>query len=135
MEKLSENPFYRKKIRNVVIARDTDKSGTITRVDFELSVQRYKELGAPEEKIISFRVACEKYFDTVGLTDDSVSFTYEEYEEILINKTAEAKDRGAAVFYEIFSIIDTKEDRRYHMKSGRLIKGLKYRQSTRKSLF
>ena len=110
MEKLSENPFYRKKIRNAVIARDTDKSGNITRADFELTVQRHKEFGAPEEKLKLLRDTCKAFYDTVGLTDDSKSFTYEEFEDIHIKKIAEVKDQGAAVFHVIFSIIDTSGD-------------------------
>ena len=39
-----ENPFWNKKLDRAIRVRDTDKDGVITRKDFELVAQRYKDL-------------------------------------------------------------------------------------------
>ena len=110
MEKLSENEFYRKKLRLAVKARDTDKDGKITLKDFQLIVQRHKEQGVPEKHLKALRNACNKFCNTVGLTDDSISLTYEDFKEIYIQKIAEVKDKGGAIFRESFNIVDKNEN-------------------------
>ena len=110
MEKLSENAFYRKKLRRAVEARDADKNGLITRADFEKTIQRHRDLGVPEEHLKIVRAMFSKLCDTLGLTDDSISLTYEEFEEIHMSKSEEVKDKGVAVFRELFRSVDIDED-------------------------
>ena len=104
--KLYENEFYRKKLRRAVEVRDADKNGLITRLDFELVVQRHKDLGAPEEHIKRITVEVNKFCNSVGLTDNSVSMTYEEFGDIYVHKM----DKGEILFLEIFHTVDINGD-------------------------
>ena len=57
-----------------------DKDGVITRKDFELVVQRYKDLGGVSGEELQRTQEClMKICDSVGLTDDTKQFTYEEF--------------------------------------------------------
>ena len=75
-----ENPFWNKKFDRAIRVRDTDKDGVITRKDFELVAQRYKDLGdVSGEQLQRVQESLMKLCDSVGLTDDTKQFTYEEF--------------------------------------------------------
>ena len=75
-----ENPFWNKKLDRAIRVRDTDKDGVITRKDFELVAQRYKDLGdVSGEQLQRVLESLMKLCDSVGLTDDTKQFTYEEF--------------------------------------------------------
>ena len=70
---LRKSDFWRKKIRKLVTYRDTDKSGFISRNDFELVVKKYKKsakLSSPE-KVELFSNNMLSFCDKVGLIDES----------------------------------------------------------------
>ena len=51
-DELRESEFYRKKLHRATAMRDVDHDGTLSRHDFELIVQRYRDLiGVPEEQL------------------------------------------------------------------------------------
>ena len=75
-----ENPFWNQKLDRAVRVRDVDKDGVITRKDFELVAQRYKDLGGISgEQLQRIQESLMKMCDSVGLTDDTKQFTYEEF--------------------------------------------------------
>ena len=75
-----ESPFWNKKLDRAIRVRDTDKDGIITRKDFELVAQRYKDLGdVSGEQLQRVQESLMKLCDSVGLTDDTKQFTYEEF--------------------------------------------------------
>ena len=74
-----ESPFWNKKLDRAVRVRDADKDGVITRKDFELVAQRYKDLGVSGEQLQRIRDSLMKMCDSVGLSDETKQFTYEEF--------------------------------------------------------
>ena len=75
-----ESPFWNKKLDRAIRVGDTDKDGVITRKDYELVAQRYKDLGGVSgEQLQRVQECLMKMCDSVGLTDDTKQFTYEEY--------------------------------------------------------
>ncbi len=49
-DNLHSNEFWKKTYRAMQV-RDTNRDGFISKADFDLYAQRYKEMGAPEEHI------------------------------------------------------------------------------------
>ena len=75
-----ESPFWNKKLDRAIRVGDTDKDGVITRKDYELVAQRYKDLGGVSgEQLQRVQECLMKMCDSVGLTDDTKQFTYEEF--------------------------------------------------------
>ena len=81
-----ESPFWNKKLDRAVRVRDVDKDGVITRKDFKLVAQRYKDLGdVSGEQLQRVHESLMKLCDPVGLIDDTKQFTYEEFKRRLAN--------------------------------------------------
>ena len=81
-----ESPFWIKKLDRAVRLRDVDKDGVITRKDFKLVAQRYKDLGdVSGEQLQSVHESLMKLCNPVGLIDDTKQFTYEEFKRRLAN--------------------------------------------------
>ena len=75
-----ESPFWSKKLDRAIRVRDVDKDGVITRKDFEIIAQRYKDLGGISgEQLQRIRESLMKMCDSVGLIDNTKQFTYEEF--------------------------------------------------------
>ena len=75
-----ESPFWNQKLDCAIFVTDVDKDGLITRKDFELLAQRYKDLGdLSREQQQRIDTCMMKLCDSVGLTDDTKQFTYEEF--------------------------------------------------------
>jgi Ca2+-binding EF-hand superfamily protein len=74
-----ENEFWRTKLQRFMETRDANKDGHIERADFKLIIQRYKELGASEEHLKKINNAFGQFYDHLGIVDDSVSLTYDNY--------------------------------------------------------
>ena len=110
MENLSENKFYRKKLRRAIETRDSDNNGVITCADFEKTVQRHKDLGVSEIYLKKVKESFDKLCDVFGLTDDSKSLTYEEFEDIFIHRIIEVSNKALTLFCELFHIVDMDED-------------------------
>ena len=63
LSKLRKSEFWRKKFRRAVEVRDTDKSGYISRADFELILERYRKLdtSTPEHLEKNYRIRCQNF--------------------------------------------------------------------------
>ena len=83
--KLRKSEFWMKKMDRFVRVQDTDKSGDISRADFDLILERYKKLGNSNPKHLEMY---SKHHDDVlcrlNLPDESVRLSYDEFKEKLI---------------------------------------------------
>ena len=95
-KQLLESPFWNQKLDCAIFATDVDKDGLITRKDFKLLAQRYKDLGdLSREQQQRIDTCMMKLCDSVGLTDDTKQFTYEEFK------------RGHANIDSLSQVLDT----------------------------
>ena len=79
--KLQENDFWRRKFRRAAEVIDSTKSGDISRADFEVVVDRYRQLGTATPQYLEKQSkSVMKFADSHGLTDASVKMSYDEYE-------------------------------------------------------
>ena len=79
---LCKSGFWKKKFRRAVITRDADKTGFITRRDFELVLEHYKRIAGNSTKKIE--KLSKIMFDSCNqgsLTDASVKLSYKEFEK------------------------------------------------------
>lgn len=78
---LQKSDFWKRKFRKAVMVRDTNKSGSLSRSDFEIIVQRYKNTAeSPTEKIDAFSKSMFSFCDELGLVNSSVEQSYDEFE-------------------------------------------------------
>jgi len=83
---LRESPFWNKKIDRAIHKRDVDKDGIITRKDFELAAQRYKDIARVSgEQLQRARKSLMNFADSIGVTDDTKQLTAEEFKTIISN--------------------------------------------------
>ena len=121
LSKLQENDFWRRKIRRAVEVRDTNKSGDISRADFQLVIDRYGKLGTVSPQRLaklskSFLTKC----DMLGLTDETVKMSYDDFEDAYLKViSAQAAKRSSPdeklqyaknVFSDMFRILDVSGD-------------------------
>ena len=79
--KLQANDFWQKKFRRQIEVHDTNKSGDISRADFEVVVDRYRQLGTASEQFLEkLTKSLMKFADMHGITDASVKMSYDDYE-------------------------------------------------------
>ena len=69
-----------------MVATDVDKDGYISREDFDMIVQRYKEAGSTPEHIKKLQESFEKLYEIWGMTEDGVKLTLQEFEEMFQDK-------------------------------------------------
>ena len=105
---LQSNEFWRKKFQRALAVRDTDGDGFITRSDFKLIIQRYKDMGSSEEHLKKLNSTFMKSCDMWGLTDDSVALTYDKFAKNVAMEFA--VENTVKVFQAMFEIIDMNND-------------------------
>ena len=77
-KRLLESPFWNKTLDYAIRMRDADKDGVISRKDYKLVAQRYKDLGGVSgEQLRCIQETLMKIFDSLGLTDDTKQLTPE----------------------------------------------------------
>ena len=82
----------------------------ITRADYDLMIKRYNELGMPEEYKQELSDAMYGMCDSLGLTDNTKSLTYDEMVQSWIENVENAGDFATDVHDNMFRIIDTNRD-------------------------
>ena len=113
-----KNPFWKKKFDKAIALRDADKSGKISRRDFEIMVLRYKqfETTRPDkwEKLSKLFL---QHCDDIGLSDPNEELTYEEFKERWMAGISNTKSllNAKEATKQMFSILDTDS------MSGRII--------------
>ena len=86
--------------------RDVDKDGIITRKDFELAVQRYKNIGGVSgEQLQRTQKSLMKFADSIGVTDDTKQLTAEEFKTI-ISKAGNLVEMYDTLFQDMFNGLD-----------------------------
>ena len=110
---LRENEFYAKKLRQFVCVTDTDKDGFISRHDFDLIIERYKQLGVcTPQHLEKLTASMTNVLDLIGMTDPSVKMTYEQYEDKWFGVMMNLKEKGLLekVIMSMFDSTDLNED-------------------------
>ena len=110
---LRKSEFWRKKFARAVQVRDTDKSGDISRADFELVVTRYQQLGSSTpQHLANVSKLMMSSCDAIGLTDESVKLSYAEFEEKWSSAILKKAEKGEYVqfFSSMFNNLDLNED-------------------------
>ena len=110
---LRENEFYARKLRQFVRVTDTDKDGYISRHDFDLVVERYKQLGVcSPQHLEKISASMASILDLMGITDPSVKMTYEQYEDKWFGVVMNLQDNGLLekLFMSMFDSTDLNED-------------------------
>ena len=110
---LRQNNFWKKKFRRAVEVRDTNGDGYISRADFELMIDRCGKLIASNPGHVErFAQYWRKICDSFGLVDESVKFSYSEFEDKWISamKVLVGKGTIANMGASLFHILDIDGD-------------------------
>ena len=91
---------------NVMKVRDTNQDGFMSKSDFELIIQRYKQLGASDKHLVKLDKSYNEFAKVLGIVDDNIKLTYEQ----CIGNYAEAcvkSENLAGILSTHFEIIDS----------------------------
>ncbi|CAI8021639.1 Sarcoplasmic calcium-binding protein [Geodia barretti] len=102
---LRNSDFWKKKFAKACLMNDTNKSGTITRSDFELMIEKYQHT-TERAKFESFSKNLLHFCDLCGLTDASVVQSYKEFEEQWLANISQNKDMHLSMVYDLFQCLD-----------------------------
>ena len=105
-DQLRNSEFYQKKNRMAIKVRDTNKNGSLSRHDFQLIIDRYRELGSSEEHLKYVSDMLLGYCDHIGLTDSTKSLSFEEYEKMWLENLEEFIKHGPESFEKYFRVAD-----------------------------
>ena len=93
-----------------VRVQDTDKSGDISRADFELVNERYMKLCTSNpQKVEWFCKYHSEVLDQMNLTDESVKLSYDEFKEKLAQDLTNSK-KYERLLEAMFNNLDLNED-------------------------
>ena len=84
---------------------EIQKSGTITRSDFELIIEKYKQT-TEKAKYESLSKNLLHFCDLWGLTDASVVQSYKEFEEQWLASISKIKDSHLSMFHDAFQCLN-----------------------------
>lgn len=82
--------------------RDANKDGFISIADFDLVVQRHRDIGTPEKHIKILEEKFKKLCESWGLTDRSMRFTIAE----MLDKYCVQASERINVFWDLFESVD-----------------------------
>ena len=88
--------------------RDVNKSGTLSRSDFEAMVEGFRKVHANSDKVKKMSVQLLRHCDKIGLVDDSVEMTYENYKQRWLAVTEREEYRS--ILQAMFEILDINGD-------------------------
>ena len=107
---LQGSPFWNRKLDRAMQVRDVDKDGLITRKDFELVVQRYRDHGGvTAEQHQRIKTSLMEMCDAAGLTDDTKQFIHEEFKKRNANMPNHAQTHDT-IFRTMFYGLDVNGD-------------------------
>lgn len=86
LDALRKSDFWKKKFHTAVTATDVDKDGYISRTDFNMIVQRYKDAGSSPEHVKRLEESFEKLYEIWDMTDESKKLSLEEFEKMFEEK-------------------------------------------------
>ncbi len=105
-EDLTKNEFWRRKYHTFMTIRDTNKDGMISKADYTLIIQRYKDMGVSEKHLQKLEKNFYEMLKAGGIEDDTTALTYEEYSA---NFRKNAKDYAKNIVNQ-FEVIDSDEN-------------------------
>ena len=105
-EELYKSEFWQRKLRTVDRIRDINKDGFISRADFMILGQRYKDMGSSEQHLKKLDASIEVLCMAIGLTDDSIKRTHEELVETFRKSKTNADDISK-IFSSVFEVMDS----------------------------
>ena len=106
IDELIKNEFWKRKIYTVMKVRDADKDGLISKADYELLYQGYKDMGASAEDLKRLEKVHVLVWKSIGV-DDNIEQTYEQAVANHAKILAKVKDNISEVFAAQFEVIDT----------------------------
>ena len=113
LAELRKNDFWKRKVHRAVEVRDRNKNGFIERSDFQMVIQRYKDLPAgtvTEEHIKALTESLMVSCDLFGLTDDTKKLTYDEFKEVWLDSKTFVTEKLEKIFHAMFGIIDINQN-------------------------
>ena len=105
-DELVKSEYWKKKFRQRMEMRDVNKSGTLSRSDFEALVEGFRKIHGNSEKVKTMSERLLKHCDKIGLINDSVEMTYEEYKQRWLTLTDREEYRE--ILQALFEILDMK---------------------------
>ena len=75
VEELAKNEFYMKKQMKACRVRDSNKDGYLSRSDFEMIIQRYKDAGFPDKAVRKLSDYYAKFMELVKISDPGTKLT------------------------------------------------------------
>ena len=107
-----EGMLWKKRLHRFMEIRDVNKDGLMQRADFKLVIQRYRDMGASEEHITKICCFFEKTYDLMGIVDDSVTLTYDEFARRFAKQIGLIfrKNMGDQLFLSMFKVVDADSD-------------------------
>ena len=110
---LRQSDFWKKKFRRFVEVRDMDRDGYISRTDFMLIVDRLKKLNVSTPGHLERATdLLEKLSNSFGLENDSVRYSYDDFQDKWIGGMREWVQSGKIqkLFESLFDVLDVDED-------------------------
>lgn len=104
-DELVKNEFWLRKIRKVNEVRDINKDGFLSKADFDIVIQRYKDMGSSDEHLQKLKKGMGILCMALGLDGENARVTHEE----IIENFAKHKpsiDDIMVMFSTVFEILD-----------------------------
>lgn len=74
---LGNSEFWMKKFMKECKVRDANGDGFLSRVDFEMIVERHKNMGISDDRLVKLNAYYAELSEIMGIADPSVKLTYE----------------------------------------------------------
>ena len=109
LEELAKNEFWMRKLRTEAKTRDTNKDGFVSKADFHIVIERYKEMGVSEAHLKKLEKNHDLLCATLGIVDDDMKLTHD---QCIANftKCGDQVEDVIKMFVTHFEIIDSNED-------------------------
>ena len=109
IDELHNNDFWMRKYCTITKIQDSNNDGLLSRADYKLVIQRYKEMGASEDHLKTLEKNYCKMWKAGGIEDDTTELTYEQFAANYrsMQDTISTKDVVSDMYETQFEIIDS----------------------------
>ena len=105
---LQSSEFWKKKAHRAIRVRDTNRDGTISKEDFDMVIEHYRDMGTSEEHLKKLSDSFSKTCLNYGMADEGRKLTYDEFAAHLSeNGKIPGRDERSKAFVVMFDIIDS----------------------------
>ena len=105
---LEKSEFWKRKFHQQTLMMDVDRSGTLSRSDFEAMVEGFRKNYGNSDKVKKMSLQLLRHCKKIGFIDDSVEMTYENYKQRWLAVTEREEYRS--ILQAMFEIIDINGD-------------------------